>query len=45
MEARKCPNCGREFTPNWNTRKCCCDACSDSWKKKRRKMARLDVMK
>lgn len=42
-QVRKCPNCGREFTPNWPTRKCCTDECSAEWKRKRRKTARLDL--
>lgn len=24
---RICPNCGKSFTPNWNTRRYCSDAC------------------
>lgn len=37
---RECPNCGKAFAPNWNTRKYCCDACAKEHRSKRLRESR-----
>ena len=37
FDKRKCPNCGREFAPNWNTRKYCSAECARDYRNARRR--------
>ena len=43
MKTKTCPNCNREFLPNWPTRVYCCDECAEEWKRKRRAAIHAEV--
>ena len=36
-ETKRCPNCGKEFAPNWNTRKYCSAECARDYRNARRR--------
>lgn len=36
-KAKRCPNCGKDFTPNWNTRKYCSAECARDYRNARRR--------
>lgn len=40
--AKKCPYCGKEFTPTTNKQKYCCDECRIKWFQEERKRERAE---
>lgn len=37
IKVKRCPNCGKEFAPNWNTRKYCSAECAREHRNARRR--------
>lgn len=40
---RTCPNCGRKFLANWNTRKYCSGDCAKRYRSERARATRKEV--
>lgn len=43
IKVKRCPNCGKEFAPNWNTRKYCCTECAREYRNSRRRKEYWEV--